>query len=291
MSPSSQDLQIHVRFRGNIFGPFTPDELRDLIRRGRSASTWEISLDRQSWRPISELESLVRSAHLPLQLDTDELPETFDEDGLPAGVTLSIPGQPLSAPSTRDGAGATTGGATEALWYYADGDQRMGPVPESRMIALIREGVIKPATLVWTLNMETWRPVSETRLKRALPEAVVTDRRPTPVLTGEAPAPALPPIRRLSLSLNLDRLQFGLVALASVAGVSLVLRLLSLLLSGSGLYLLVELSECGVLAGLILVALAARAWLREAFPTETPLGDLMRPDTHHEEKGPPDISP
>ena len=290
MSSSPQDLQIHVRFRGNVFGPFTPDELRDLIRHGRSASTWQISLDKQTWRPITELEALVRSACLPLQLDTDDLPGSIDDVSAPVGVPLSVTGQPSSGHETQAGT-ISTGGTAEALWYYADGEQRVGPVPESRIIALIREGVLKPSTLVWTVNMETWRPVSETRLRRALPEVVTVNRQPGPSFARETAAPPLLPIRRMSMSLNRDRLEFGLIALASVAGVSMVLKLLLLPVSGGGLHLLVELTECGVLASLILVALAGRAWLKEAFATETDLNDLTPPDLQHQTQVPPDVPP
>ncbi|MGB9688192.1 GYF domain-containing protein [Thermogutta sp.] len=268
MSSSPHDLQIHVRFRGNVFGPFTPDELRDLVRRGRSASTWEISLDRQTWRPIGELETLVRSACLPLQFDVDKLPATIDENGAPSAVSVYSPGQSAPGSGTSEGTNATSPGTGEALWYYADGEEHVGPVPESRIIALIREGVLKASSLVWTLNMETWRPVSETRLRRVLPKAVAADRTPMPMATGDTPVPSLPSVSGISVSLNRDRLKFGLVALACIAGVCLLLKLLLLPSSGGGLHLLAELSECGVLVGLILVALAGQAWLNETFPTE-----------------------
>lgn len=56
-------------------------------------------------------------------------------------------------------------------WHYAANDERHGPVDESDLIALIRSGVIKPDTLVWTADFSDWMEASTTRLKRYFEEA------------------------------------------------------------------------------------------------------------------------
>lgn len=45
-------------------------------------------------------------------------------------------------------------------WYYAVGGQRLGPVSQAGYEQLVREGVIKPDTLVWRQGMSAWQPQS-----------------------------------------------------------------------------------------------------------------------------------
>lgn len=56
-------------------------------------------------------------------------------------------------------------------WYYIDGPRRMGPMDEPEWAALIREGKIRPETLVWHEGMDQrWVPLSEIP-----PEALPTE--------------------------------------------------------------------------------------------------------------------
>ncbi len=44
-------------------------------------------------------------------------------------------------------------------WYYARGDERMGPVDDAAMDQLVRSGTVTPQTLVWKEGMEEWQPL------------------------------------------------------------------------------------------------------------------------------------
>lgn len=46
-------------------------------------------------------------------------------------------------------------------WYYAISGQRQGPVTQEEFDQLIRDGVIRPETLVWKQGMMTWLPYSQ----------------------------------------------------------------------------------------------------------------------------------
>lgn len=46
-------------------------------------------------------------------------------------------------------------------WYYANNNQRQGPVGELEFARLARDGVIKGDTLVWRHGMADWKPYSE----------------------------------------------------------------------------------------------------------------------------------
>jgi hypothetical protein len=48
-------------------------------------------------------------------------------------------------------------------WYYAQGDQRQGPVSDSELDALVAAGTINENTLVWKEGMANWTPLKEAR--------------------------------------------------------------------------------------------------------------------------------
>ncbi|MEP6672652.1 MAG: GYF domain-containing protein [Chthoniobacter sp.] len=58
-------------------------------------------------------------------------------------------------------------------WYYAQGDQRQGPVSDSELDALLAAGTINENTLVWKEGMANW-----TALKEARPTGAAADAPP-----------------------------------------------------------------------------------------------------------------
>jgi uncharacterized RDD family membrane protein YckC len=46
-------------------------------------------------------------------------------------------------------------------WYYANNDQRLGPVSESEFARLVREKIIRDDTLVWRHGMADWKRYAE----------------------------------------------------------------------------------------------------------------------------------
>ncbi|MDR3401796.1 MAG: GYF domain-containing protein [Chthoniobacter sp.] len=48
-------------------------------------------------------------------------------------------------------------------WYYAQGDQRQGPVSDSELDALIAAGTVNENTLVWKEGMANWTALKEAR--------------------------------------------------------------------------------------------------------------------------------
>ena len=43
-------------------------------------------------------------------------------------------------------------------WYYADGNERRGPVNDAHLKQLESAGKIGPDTLVWNVTLATWQP-------------------------------------------------------------------------------------------------------------------------------------
>jgi hypothetical protein len=50
---------------------------------------------------------------------------------------------------------------SEAIWYFADGDEERGPVTEAQIRTLIGTGNLKPDDLVWREGMDDWLPAAE----------------------------------------------------------------------------------------------------------------------------------
>jgi len=46
-------------------------------------------------------------------------------------------------------------------WYYAENNERKGPVSETEFASLVENGKIAPATLVWNEEMTNWQPYRE----------------------------------------------------------------------------------------------------------------------------------
>lgn len=47
---------------------------------------------------------------------------------------------------------------SEAIWYYAVGSDRKGPVPVETLRALVEAGAIQPDTRIWSAGLVEWEP-------------------------------------------------------------------------------------------------------------------------------------
>lgn len=106
---------------------------------------------------------------------------------------------------------------TEAIWYFADGDEERGPVTEAQIRTLIGTGNLKPDDLVWKEGMDDWAPAEEIPgLFDKQPPAPPLETPTSDTATDEEPAqderpalePSTPTIRRPRLpmpSLDLSK--------------------------------------------------------------------------------------
>lgn len=51
--------------------------------------------------------------------------------------------------------------AIECLWFYEKDGEESGPVPETELLRLLKEGLVFPDTLLWTESMVDWQPALE----------------------------------------------------------------------------------------------------------------------------------
>ena len=60
------------------------------------------------------------------------------------------------------------------MWYYANGDEEIGPVSAQELKDLTKDGTVGPETLVWKEGMSDWKPAT------AIPGLLPGATRPLP---------------------------------------------------------------------------------------------------------------
>jgi len=101
-------------------------------------------------------------------------------------------------------------------WFYANGGQQQGPLPEAQFRDLIARGIIRADTLIWTDGMSGWQKAGD------IPGLLSPAARP-PAMPGRAPAPAGSDSG--SLSIDFEILDFVRQALLFVIGAIFIVPL------------------------------------------------------------------
>ena len=70
-------------------------------------------------------------------------------------------------------------------WYYAQGEQRLGPVPEDELGRMLQTGQLPFNTLVWQPGMLDWKAANEV--------PALFSAAPAMPGTGDSPIPPVPP--------------------------------------------------------------------------------------------------
>jgi len=134
--------KVYVRFRGRTSGPFSEDEIKNMVNRGQVSRLHALSTDRVHWQRAGNLQKLYANA-APSDSDNED----------------------LIAPSPQI---QETQAETTTSWYYAIDGREVGPVKEHQVKRLIERGALKRQDLVWSDGMEEWSPISETPLSQHL---------------------------------------------------------------------------------------------------------------------------
>lgn len=159
----------YVRIRGSVVGPFRPEQVRQLVERGKIGRLHELSTDRQTWRPLRDFPELV----------------------VPAAAAAGGPSTPPADDAQPAPGDAQTPPVSRQDWYYDEGGQPAGPVDQAGIAALVASGRITPSTLVWTPGMKTWQPLQQTPLASLLPDLPVQNGSPSAATQGyPGPAPS-----------------------------------------------------------------------------------------------------
>lgn len=126
----------YVRERNRVAGPFGPEQLRAMVRRGQLARFHDVSADRVAWVKASSL------------------PGLFDPPRAAAG---SGRGDVYASPvADAEDPGGDEGG--DPPWHYAVGRKRQGPVSHQELLMLFARGELRRDALVWREGMTAWTP-------------------------------------------------------------------------------------------------------------------------------------
>jgi TM2 domain-containing membrane protein YozV len=154
----------YLRQQTRVSGPFSVEQVRTLLRKGRVARSDKISEDRTTWRPIGDCPEII-------------------EHPAAAAPAAAVVAEPQAVAAVEDG----------HEWFYAMGGvQQPTAIGTAALRDLLSSGSVGPTDLVWRTGFADWQPVS------GVPELVdaVPASRGCPAfsLPDPAPEPGLPPV-------------------------------------------------------------------------------------------------
>lgn len=121
----------YIRVRGRVLGPFDTTQLRKLRALGQFSRANEVSTDRLTWQPATDIEHLFAAIR-----------------------EKAVPGK--SSDASRE---AAPPAAFHPKWFYAIGTEQYGPVTTLELRGLMASGKLSPQDLVWKEGMTEWMPV------------------------------------------------------------------------------------------------------------------------------------
>lgn len=121
----------YIRVRGRVLGPFDSTQLRKLRALGQFSRANEVSTDRRTWQPATDIEHLFATIR----------------EKAASGKSADQPGD-VAPPTT-----------SQPKWFYAIGTEQYGPVTMLELRGLMATGKLTPQDLVWKEGMTEWMPI------------------------------------------------------------------------------------------------------------------------------------
>ncbi|MEM0926023.1 MAG: DUF4339 domain-containing protein [Planctomycetota bacterium] len=134
--------RVFVRFRGRTIGPFTPDKIKEMVRRGQVTRMHELSGDGLSW------------------MKADEFGNFFPKAVQAGSVAGDMAASASDVPPGEGGAMAPNENAT-AQWYAHVDGEKQGPVSMDQMRLYAEAKILKKDSLVWKNGMQSWQAAAE----------------------------------------------------------------------------------------------------------------------------------
>jgi GYF domain 2 len=132
-----------VRLRGVVSGPYDLGQLQTMRRLEQLARFHEVSVDGKTWVAASTVAAIFPapvSVPEPTRGPAAQVAERIPE------VTLAV--EPRQEP-------------TPSSWFYARGEEYVGPISLDELQYLIALGELTHETLVWAEGMANWLPFSD----------------------------------------------------------------------------------------------------------------------------------
>lgn len=160
----------YLRQRTRVSGPFTADQIKGLLHRGRIARSDKVSTDRTTWQSIAETPELIDRPQPPEPEPVEQLSNAPPQDA--------------------------------RVWFHTRGGvQQPAAVDTETLRQLVQSGQVGAAEMVWTEGFPDWQPVSS--VPEIAPAATAPPAFPPagefPPVQGQGdfrPALDLPPVIR-----------------------------------------------------------------------------------------------
>ncbi|KAA5539883.1 DUF4339 domain-containing protein [Roseiconus nitratireducens] len=135
--------RVFVRFRGRTIGPFSPEKIQEMVRRGQVTRMHELSGDGLSWMKADQFGSFFPRV------------SSVQSGDLAAEASNVPPG------GQGGGAAATANENASAQWYAHVNGEKQGPVSMDQMRLYAEAKILKKDSLVWKNGMDAWKPAVE----------------------------------------------------------------------------------------------------------------------------------
>ncbi len=133
------DTEYYMRWRGDVSGPYSEDELCEMVKRNDICEWHEVSEDRKNWQELVE-EIEMDDAFAPVE-------ETQSEDRVESDQESDF----------------TPVRAEEKKWYYAVGDEVEGPCAASDIKSMLESGLLSREDQVCPVDdPDGWEMISQT---------------------------------------------------------------------------------------------------------------------------------
>lgn len=139
---SEMDQQYYIRVRGRVQGPFSPDYLRGLARRGMFGRLHEVSEDGANWTRA------------------ESFPELYAVSAEPRATVIDVADDDEVGINGRESASEHSS-SNSAGWYYLVDSQQFGPIPREQLEQLVRSRQLPGTTQVWTEGLQGWSAAAQ----------------------------------------------------------------------------------------------------------------------------------
>jgi len=145
--------EYYIRIRTTVRGPFTPEKLKELGRRGQFSRHYHVSVDGQNWEPAANHPELLPDAKA-VKIRKRPIEELVTDSG--SYELAEEPETQQQAHEDDEHRTADDVDAVEAVWYYACAGEQHGPVSLAELKGLVLAGDLQYNDCVWTEGMADW---------------------------------------------------------------------------------------------------------------------------------------
>lgn len=196
------DTQYYTQIRGEAHGPYSEDEMYQLVRNRKLGRMHRISTDRATWRRAEEfpqffevvtpdVANLVAPDPGPRMtvrpgpaVDTVQAAQ-HDGSAKSEATAKPAPAKPDASAGEYSLTPQTNAGTADVAWYYVRDGVQAGPATTAQLQAWVASGALPANGPVWRHGMPGWLPLQQ--VPELQPPATAAPARPPPRPTATRP--------------------------------------------------------------------------------------------------------